>query len=254
MALQRPAPDQFAMVGHAPAADGDRVGLAVDEKRPLVITVDAETHDDAVMPVQFIGVQWHTHAFEVAGRGAYDAPVLADGFDLQAAVGQRAVAHSKIEALADQVDEAVGEVELDADLAVLVEKAVDNRHDARLPQIDRSTQAHRPTQALRTKTHPAVQLLRFGQQAAGALGQRPAFVRQADRARGAGQQRHAIVRLQCGQPLGHRGGREPQLTPGGRKPALLDDQQEQLQVVEHHSKYPKYLFDSCWILSMQRKA
>ncbi|EDT38613.1 hypothetical protein BamMEX5DRAFT_5600 [Burkholderia ambifaria MEX-5] len=145
-------------------------------------------------------------------------------------------------------------MQVDRDARMLGQERVDDRHDARLPEVGRRAEPHGPRQRLRAEPHAAFEFVRFGKQPPRAGDQRAALVGEADRAGRAREQRRAVMALERRQPLGDRGRRQADLAAGRGQPALFHDAQEQREVIEQHSSLsPNYIFEVCPIIRLNRK-
>jgi len=126
---------------------------------------------------------------------------------MQGAVGQRAEAHGEVDPLADGVDIAVAEVQVDADLRVLLHELRKDRLDVLATEVLRGAEADRPAKGVGAQANAGVQLVGVCQQAMRAIDQQAAFIREVDRAGGALEQAGAVKTLQLRQPFRHRGRR-----------------------------------------------
>jgi hypothetical protein len=102
------------------------------------------THDEAFVVDKIIGMLRRSPGRQIGWGCAHDPPVLDEALDAQGAVRQLAISDGEVLSLADQVDVAVREVEIDGHFRVLGQEGIKDRNERASAEINRRAQPDRP--------------------------------------------------------------------------------------------------------------
>ena len=101
--------------------------------------------------------------FEISGRGHHDPPHLADMARHQGGVGQMADPDREIDAVLDEVDHAIGQTEVDADVAVALQVGGHDPADMQPAEPDRRRDDELPLGTRALALDGVLRLLDIGQ-------------------------------------------------------------------------------------------
>lgn len=229
LAVEGPAEDDVAVVAGQRAMDLDRLVAAVLLEAPdapgvVVLAV----HDAAVGGQVGQGVR-RAVAFQVGRRGAQEAAVAQDAAGVEAGVGQVAEADGEVVTLLDQVDGAVGDVELDFDFGVALGEGGDQRGDHGAAEAERGVDPQQAARRLAAAGDQLVHGAQFCEQAGGVFDVELAFAGQADAAGVAVDQTYAQSLLDGGQAHGGGRRRDVEGAGGGGKAAVAGQEDEEFE-------------------------
>ncbi len=159
--------------------------------------------------------------FQVIGTRHHHAPVLRQLDADQAGVGQFADADGAVDALVHQVDQAVGEVEVDRHLGVGIEELHDQRRDVPAAEAGRRGEAQMAARLDAAQAHRRLGIAEFAQYALAILEVGAALEGQRHAPRRAQQQLDAEARFQRIQAAAHHPRRHALGGRGGGQAAAV---------------------------------
>jgi len=162
--------------------------FAIDHEGPAARLARVAAERQAFVACQFAGVLRRPGAFQVGRRRHAEAPVVGQSNADEAAVGEVADAHGTVEALVDDVDDPVREVEREADLRVQAQEARHQRCDVATPETGGRGDPKVPAGLHAAGAHAGLRIGPVGQQALAVFEEGAALVGQADPPGGAHQQ------------------------------------------------------------------
>jgi hypothetical protein len=174
----------------------------------------------------------HAMPGEIVRRGAQDAVIGRKPLGDEAGIPQVCDAHREIEAFSDDIDEGVGQDQLDADHRVGVEERLEMRRDVQPPERGRRRDPQRAARLAGAAGHPGFGFLDRAEDRHHAFVEALACLGQRELARGALEQAHAQPVLQPPDALGDDGRRQVELAAGGRHAFGGDDAGEDVEVAE----------------------
>ena len=168
-APRQPEAGDAPVVQHLPVAAVEPAARAqmhhrrADPECPAARLARIAAQREALVARQFVGVAGRAGALEVARRRHAKAPVVGQTHAHQAAVGQVADPHGAIDALVDDVDDPVAQVQRNLQVGVQLEEARHQRSDMAAPEAGRCRQPQVAAGAHATCTHARFSTGKIGQ-------------------------------------------------------------------------------------------
>jgi len=214
-------PLQDVLIVRAQARRDGHGDLAPVDKEPPAIGVGEAAVDEAAVARQLGRNARQTMPPEIAGRGADDAAELADAAGDEARIDQPADAHGGVDALLHEIDEAVGELQVDGDLRVAGEETGQRRRQVALAEQNGPADDELARRRGLEAGQGGLRLLDVAEDAlaAGIVG--VAALGQRQPPGGAVEQAGAELLLERGELPAHRGERRAERASGGRQAAGL---------------------------------
>ncbi len=185
---QRVVRTQHGVRAHARAAAATLQHPALGQR--------ADIEHEAGESGQFSRSSRRSVKLEVNATRYENAPAVAKAARGQARIAQGADADGEIEAFLDQIDIAVGQMQIERQLRMLGQEVGQCRRDMRQPESARRADAQGAAQRTAERTRGRLGFLQFGQQGFAAGQVRATRLGQADLARGPLQQAHAQPRFE----------------------------------------------------------
>ncbi len=159
-------------------------------------------------PSERLGVGRGAMAVEIGGSRAHDAAMVGQAASDQGFVVHRTQAKGEVDALADQIDPAIGEGELQLDIGVARRELGHQRHDLAHAEAVAQADAQGAARAQPARADELLGGIQLVEQLACTLVEQPAFGRWRHTARGPLQQPGAEPIFQAGEELADRRGRQ----------------------------------------------
>ena len=227
-----PRPQRVAAVRRKIARYGNLFRLAAPVQRPAIPPQPRIREQEAGMGCKVAGLDRGAVLFEIVGRSDEDAPVVGKPTCDQPGIGQLRYPDRHVDVAGIEVHDAVGQVQLEPDLRVLLAEGGRRRRHIAAAERHRGRHADCARQFTRSGARYLGGFVEQGESGACPLCYGPAFLCDLQSAGVAFEQGRSELPFQPGDLLADSGRREVHRPSGGRKAAAFSHADKHRQIIE----------------------
>ncbi len=231
MAGEAPVAQRFAVVAVHVAGDAERDRSVGTAQGPAVLLRARKAQQQAVVVQQILRHLRRAATLQVVGRGHDQAAVIGQLAHDGGRIRQLGDADGEVDALLDQVDQHVGEVQAHLHLRVAFDELRDMGRDMEPSEHGWDRHLDGTARLRRDGIERAFRLLQLIEDGHAMLVIVRAILGQADMPGGAVEQAGAHVLFQPGDPVADHGRRQAHVPPGGRQAPQLHHPHENGQIL-----------------------